>query len=98
MTLSPARAILLAIVIGLCGGYLDLVILVLGKYCWSEDGYFRNARDFPWTVPAGHAVLLLVPGLLVAARNTRPGGRISPRFAVWLFVSLAIWGASCERL
>jgi arylsulfatase A-like enzyme len=91
--LSPAAAMLLAISLGLCGGYLDVGITLLSKYCWNRDGYFRNARDFPWTVPVGHAVLLLVPGLVLAALSCRARGRISLRTGVWLLASPAIWGA-----
>ena len=53
MSLTAVTAILLAILFGLCGGYLDILFTLLGKYCWNKDGYFRNARDFPWTVPVG---------------------------------------------
>ncbi len=67
--LSPMAAVLLAISFGLCGGYLDLGIILFKRYCLNEEGYFRTARDFPWTVTAGHAVLLMVPGLVVAAMN-----------------------------
>ena len=98
MSLTPGRTILLAILFGLCGGYLDVLITVLGKYCWSREGYFGNARDFPWTVPAGHAMLLLIPGLLIAMLNACPSGRVSPRAGVWLLASLALWGALSERL
>ncbi len=93
VSLAPAAAIKLSLSLGLCGGYLDLVITVLGKYCWNKDGYFRNALDFLWTVPAGHAVLLLVPGLLIALLNFRGRARISQRLGVWLLATLAIWGA-----
>jgi arylsulfatase A-like enzyme len=92
-SLTPAVAIVLSILLGLCGGYLDVLITLLGKYCWNKDGYFRNARDFPWTVPAGHVVLLLIPGLLIALLNSRRRGRISLRGGVWLLATLAIWGA-----
>ncbi len=92
-SLSPAKTILLAILIGLCGGYLDLILTVLGKYWWNNDRYFRNARDFLWTVPAGHAALLLFAGLAVGAFNMRPSRRVSLRAASWLFASLSIWGA-----
>src|SRR5271154_5361453 len=67
--LSPTAAVLLAIAFGLCGGYLDLGVILFKKYCLNEEGYFRTARDFPWTVPAGHAVLLMVAGLMVATIN-----------------------------
>ncbi len=59
---------------------------------WHEEGYFRAARDFAWTVPLGHAALLATAGLIVALVNrVRPRG-ISPRVALWLFAALAIWG------
>ena len=45
----------LAFAFGLCGGYLDLVIIVLKKLFVNEEGYYRNAADFPWTVPLSHA-------------------------------------------
>ncbi len=90
--LSPIGAIGLAISFGLCAGFLDVGIIFLSKYFWHSDGYFRIARDFPWTVPAGHVVLLLVPGIVVAALAARAGG-ISLRAVLWLFASLAIWAA-----
>ncbi len=91
--LAPAAAMMLSISLGLCGGYLDLVITLLGKYCWNSDGYSRNARDFPWTVPAGHVILLLGPGLVIAVINSRWRASISQRAGVWVLASLAIWGA-----
>ncbi len=91
--LASTTAILLAVSCGLCAGYVDIAIMVLGKYCWNQDGYFRNARDFPWTVPAGHAALLLIPGLLIAALNRSLRGRISLGAMLWIFASLAIWCA-----
>jgi arylsulfatase A-like enzyme len=91
--LTPVAALLLAISIGLCGGYLDLIIIVLKRFCWNEEGYFRTARDFPWTVPAGHAVLLLIPGLLVAVINVPRRKLVSIRAGAWLFATLAIWAA-----
>src|SRR5262249_51899826 len=91
--LRPAAAIVFSIALGLCGGYLDLLITLAGKYCWNNDGYFRNARDFPWTVPAGHVVLLLIPGALIALLNSRRRKRISPRVGLWLLASLASWCA-----
>jgi arylsulfatase A-like enzyme len=88
---SPAF-LALAVSFGLCGGFLDLAIIVFNKYFLHKEGYFRTARDFPWTVPAGHVVLLLIAGLVVAALNLRGRG-ISVRVACWLFAALAIWCA-----
>ncbi len=45
--LSPGAAVLLAISFGLCAGYLDVAITLLGKYCWHKDGYFRKRSGFP---------------------------------------------------
>ncbi len=90
--LSGATAILLAVSLGLCGGYLDVAITVLAKYWWNEEGYFRNARDFPWTIPAGHAALLLIPGIVVAVIGRSQRVRISIRGTVWFLATLALWG------
>src|SRR5690242_16113404 len=64
ISLSPAAAILLAVSFGLCGGYLDLGFIVFKRFCWNPEGSFRAASDFPWTVPVGHAVLMLIPGVV----------------------------------
>ncbi len=46
-------------------------------------GTFEAARDFPWTVPVGHAVLLVIPGVVVAAVNRlRPETRLAARGVV----------------
>ena len=65
----PTATILLAISFGLCSGFLDVGIIVFKKYCWNEERHYRNARDFPWTVPLSHAAVMLVPGVLLAAVN-----------------------------
>jgi arylsulfatase A-like enzyme len=59
----------------------------------TEDVPKRIGRDFPWTVPVGHALLLLLPGVLVAIMNRLRPGRVSLRAAAWLFATLAIWAA-----
>jgi arylsulfatase A-like enzyme len=88
---SPAF-LALAVSFGLCGGFLDLGIILLNKSFLHKEGYFRTARDFPWTVPAGHVVLLFIPGLVVAGLNLRGRG-ISLRVGSWLLAALAIWHA-----
>ena len=87
---SPIAAVAVALSFGLCGGFLDVTIIFLSKYFWHNDGYFRTARDFPWTVPLGHAVLLFLPGIVVAAVSLRPRG-LPLRTAAWIFASLASW-------
>ncbi len=68
--LSARAAIVMAIVVGVCAGYLDLLIVVGKKYFWNEPRYFWSARDSAWSVPVAHAVLILVPGLVVAIANS----------------------------
>ena len=85
--------ILLAIAIGVCAGYLDVGILVFKKYCVNAEGHFRNARDFPWTVPVGHAVLMIVPGALIAALNRFWPMTFSLRAASCLLATVAICSA-----
>ena len=67
--LSPARTVLLAVTLGLCGGYLDLVVMVVMKYCWNDLRYFWSGSDFPWSVPVAHAFLLAIAGAFVALFN-----------------------------
>ena len=90
---SHVSMVFLAIGFGLCAGYLDVGILVFRKYCWNSEGYFRNASDFPWTVPLGHAFLMLVPGVMVGLISRRWPQLISLRLASWLFATLSIWMA-----
>ncbi len=89
--LDPTATILLAISFGLCGGFLDVGIIVFKKCCWNNEGHYRTARDFPWTVPLGHAALMVVPGVLLAAiKRIRPA-LISVRLESGLLATLAIW-------
>jgi arylsulfatase A-like enzyme len=91
--LGPMATVLLAILFGLCAGYLDIGILFFKRYCWNIEGHFRTARDFPWTVPAGHAFLMFVPAVFLAAVNRLRPVPMSLRSGTWLFATLAIWSA-----
>jgi arylsulfatase A-like enzyme len=91
--LSPTAAILMSIGCGLAGGYLDLAIIVLKKYFWNGPKNYGNAADFPWSVPVGHVVLLVIPGVLLAAVNWLRPRPTSLRTGAWLFATLAIWAA-----
>ena len=91
--LSPMGAVLLAVLFGLCGGYLDLGVIVFKKLCLNPERSFRCARDFPWTVPVSHAVLLMIPGVAVGAVNRLRPKLVSLKAAAWLFATLAIWSA-----
>jgi arylsulfatase A-like enzyme len=90
---APLAAVLLAMVFGLSGGYLDLVIMHCRKYFWSEERQIGSGRDFLWTVPIGHMALLLIPGVAVAALNRLRSGFVALRIGTWLLATLAIWAA-----
>jgi arylsulfatase A-like enzyme len=91
--LSPTAAVLLAISLGLCGGYLDLGLIVFKRFWLNPEGSFRSARDFPWTVPVSHAILLAISGVVVAAVGWLRPKFLSLNAASWLFATLAIWSA-----
>jgi arylsulfatase A-like enzyme len=91
--LSPSVAILLSVACGLAGGYLDLLFIISKKFLWNGLKNYANAADFPWTVPAGHAILLVVPGVLLAVLSGLRPGPMSLRAAAWLFSTFAIWSA-----
>jgi arylsulfatase A-like enzyme len=91
--LTPTAAVLLAISFGICGGYLDLIFFLFKNRIWSDEWFHRYGRDFPWTVPIAHAVLLLIPGMVIAALGRLRPGLVSMRVGCWLFATLAIWAA-----
>jgi arylsulfatase A-like enzyme len=91
--LSPANALLLAIWLGLCGGYLDLSIIIVKKLFMNKEGWYRTGRDFPWTVPVGHVVLLMLAGIVVAAASWLCPKGMSLRAGSWILATLALWGA-----
>jgi arylsulfatase A-like enzyme len=90
--LSLAHIMLLALALGLCGGYLDLIVMTVMKYWWNDLRYFWSGSDFPWSVPVAHTCLLGVAGALVAlVSRIGPRWLITLRTAAWLFATLAIW-------
>jgi arylsulfatase A-like enzyme len=89
--LSPLAWILLPISCGLAGGYLDVAIIVLKKYLWNGPKNFGNGADFPWSVPVGHMLVLLIPGLLLAVVGWLRPRPLSLRANAWFFVTVAIW-------
>lgn len=91
--LSPASAMILALAFGLCGGYLDLLIILFRKLFWRDDLTLRVGRDFPWTVPVSHAILLVSIAAPVAIVIWLRPTLISRRALSWLFTTLAIWFA-----
>jgi arylsulfatase A-like enzyme len=93
LPLSPAAAVLLAISFGLCGGYLDLFLMLFKKLYLSDEWIVRFGRDFPWTLPVAHALLLLIPGMVIALISRLRPRMFSMRAASWLFATLSIWAA-----
>jgi arylsulfatase A-like enzyme len=91
--LSLLTAVLLSVSCGLAGGYLDLLFIVFKKFFWNGLKNYANAADFPWSVPVGHAVLLVVPGVLLGLLSQLRPRPMSLRAASWLFATLAIWAA-----
>jgi arylsulfatase A-like enzyme len=91
--LTPPAAILLAVTLGFCGGYLELVVIVLKKYCWNDLRYFWSGSDFVWSIPLAHAVTLLLPGALIAVFCRLLPGRLRASLATWALATLAIWAA-----
>ncbi len=91
--LTATAAVVLAISFGLCGGYLDLGLILFRRFWLNPEGSFRCARDFPWTIPVSHATLLAIPGVAVAAVSRLRSRPLSLNVASWLFATLAIWSA-----
>jgi arylsulfatase A-like enzyme len=91
--LAAVGTIALASSFGLCAGYLDVVFIVVKKLIATPPSSFKNAADFPWTVPAAHAALLLFPGTLLGVVTALRGRGLPLRAASWLLATLAIWGA-----
>jgi arylsulfatase A-like enzyme len=93
ISLTPSAAILLAISFGLCAGYLDLFLMLFRKLWWEDEWIYRRGRDFAWTIPTAHAVLLLLPAIVIAAICRLRPQVVSLRAGAWLFAALAIWAA-----
>jgi hypothetical protein len=91
--LTLSKAILLAFWCGLAGGYLEILFIVWKKFFSNGLKNYATASDFPWSVPAGHVVLLIVPGVLLGLFSRLRPKPMSLGAASWLFATLAIWAA-----
>jgi arylsulfatase A-like enzyme len=91
--LSPTTAIVMALTFGLCAGFLDSGLIVFKRWFLNPEGYYRMARDFPWSVPVGHAALMVIPGFVVAILGRLLPRVISLRAGSWLLATVALWGA-----
>ena len=91
-SLSPRSALVLAAWFGLAGGYYDLAVIFLKRDVFHLSLYYEQGRFFRWIVPVADLVIMLIPGLIVAAIARLRPGLLSARRAVWLFATLALWG------
>ena len=90
--LFSTSGIVLATLIGLGAGYLDLLVMLFLKLYRDPDGYVRTGRDYLWTVPVGHVVLLILPALLLAVAGMAMRRFRSPETIARLLATVAIWG------
>src|SRR5580704_2108940 len=90
--LSPRRALVLAAWFGLAGGYFDLAVIFLKRDVFHLSLYYEQGRFFRWVVPVSDLLIMLIPGLMVAAIARFRPGLLSSRRAVWVFATLALWG------
>jgi arylsulfatase A-like enzyme len=94
---SPAMILLTATWIGLVAGWLDLGLMVVNNRVFQGD-FYRLGEHFGWLTPLGVAVLVLLPGMMLAliARLRRRGG-VRPGKAVGLLAFVALLDV-CARL
>jgi arylsulfatase A-like enzyme len=62
---GAGAVILIGTWIGLIAGFGDVGFLVLSRR-WIFRDFYRLGADFPWIVPSGVMVVVLVPALLIA--------------------------------
>ena len=93
---SPATILLLATWVGLVAGWLDLGLMVVNRRLIHGD-FYRLGEHFVWLIPLGVAVVVLVPGMVLAliARLRRSGVR--PGIAVGLLAFVGFLDV-CARL
>ncbi len=87
--LAPAAILVLALWCGLVAGLLDLGFLVIKRRFIDHD-LVRLGDGYPWIIPVGVAVLVVLPGatLAAAARLRRQGIRLGIAVGVPAFIGL----------
>ena len=73
-TVSPGSALLLSAWFGLVGGYLDLGMIFLKRDVFHAVLYYEQGKNFRWAVPVANLVVMMVPGLLIAAVEPAAAG------------------------
>ena len=92
----PGTVLLLAVWIGLIAGFLDLGLLVVNKRLLDRD-FFRLGGDFPWIIPTGVTILVLVPAMVLVLIARISGGTIRLGVAVWALSAIGFLDL-CARL
>src|SRR5271157_6020732 len=72
---GPGTVLLLAVWIGLIAGFLDLGLMVVNKR-WIYRDFYRLGGDFPWIIPTGVTILVLVPAIVIAMIARLRGGAV----------------------
>jgi arylsulfatase A-like enzyme len=62
--IGAGAVVLIGTWIGLIAGFCDVGFLVMNKRLIDRD-FYRVGADFPWIIPAGVTVLVLLPALLI---------------------------------
>jgi arylsulfatase A-like enzyme len=65
LDVGAGAVVLIGTWIGLIAGFCDVGLLVMKKRLIDRD-FYRLGGDFPWIIPSGVMVLVLVPALLIA--------------------------------
>lgn len=87
---SPPIILLLATWIGLVAGWFDLALMVVTSRLVHGDFFYRLGEHFVWLIPLGVAVLVLLPGMMLAliARLRRGSVRLGMAVGLLAFVAL----------
>ena len=91
----PGTVLLIALWIGLVGGFLDLGVLILKQHL-TGDRFFRLGDHFFWLIPAGDTVLIVVSGLFLAVTGLVWRGAGFLRIAVAMLTFIGILNATAR--
>ncbi len=90
------KILLVAIWIGLTGGFLDLICFLMRTRLFATD-FSRLSDYFWWIIPAGVTILALVPGAALAAIAFVRRGRLGLAWVVGILAFVGILDV-CARL
>jgi arylsulfatase A-like enzyme len=96
MGIAPVTILLVALWIGLIAGFLDLGLLIMRKRLLSSD-FYRLGDHFPWIIPVGVGVLVLVPGTALAGIALLRRGRVALGWLVGILSFIGFLDV-CARL